>query len=145
MVVIDADLQDPPELIPKMIEKWREGYEVVYGKRLKRAGETWFKKTTAALFYRFLRSMASQDIPTDAGDFRLLDRRIVRILLENVNERCRYMRGLVAWMGFRQTYVEYDRETGDWLVAANGTPMEWRVRPDGTAERRFMPVDAREV
>lgn len=110
VVVIDADLQDPPELIPKMIEKWREGYEVVYGKRLKRAGETWFKKTTAALFYRFLRSMASQDIPTDAGDFRLLDRRIVRILLENVNERCRYMRGLVAWMGFRQTYVEYDRD-----------------------------------
>lgn len=110
VVIIDADLQDPPELIPRMVAKWKEGYEVVYGKRTKRKGETAFKKITAALFYRFLRAMANQDIPVDAGDFRLLDRRICRILLENVNERCRYMRGLVSWMGFRQTFIEYERE-----------------------------------
>ncbi len=110
VVIIDADLQDPPELIPRMVAKWKEGYEVVYGKRTKRKGETAFKKITAALFYRVLRAMANQDIPVDAGDFRLLDRRICRILLENVNERCRYMRGLVSWMGFRQTFIEYERE-----------------------------------
>lgn len=110
VVIIDADLQDPPELIPTMVAKWKDGYEVVYGKRTKRKGETPFKKITASLFYRFLRAMANQDIPVDAGDFRLIDRRICRILLENVNERCRYMRGLVSWMGFRQTFVEYERD-----------------------------------
>jgi len=109
VVVIDADLQDPPEVIPRMIEKWREGYDVVYGKRLERKGETWFKKVTAAGFYRLLRALSDQEIPADAGDFRLLDRRVCDAL-NALPERNRYIRGLVAWMGYRQTAVEYVRE-----------------------------------
>ena len=93
VVVIDADLQDPPELIPKMIEKWREGYDVVYGKRASRKGETFFKKFTAKVFYRFLRSMTDVDIPVDTGDFRLIDRKVCEAL-KLVNERNRYIRGI---------------------------------------------------
>lgn len=109
IVVIDADLQDPPELIPQMLKKWSEGYDVVYGKRLKREGETVFKKHTAKLFYRFLRSMTDIDIPVDTGDFRLIDRRVCDAL-KNVNERNRYIRGIISWLGFRQTAVEYVRD-----------------------------------
>ena len=108
-VIIDADLQDPPEIIPEMIKKWREGFEVVYGKRTERKGENFFKKTTANLFYRFLRSLTSVDIPVDAGDFRLIDRKVIEAL-NKINEKNRYMRGLVSWVGFRQTYVEYSRD-----------------------------------
>ncbi|MFF2909586.1 MULTISPECIES: glycosyltransferase family 2 protein [Bacillales] len=109
VVVIDADLQDPPEVILQMIEKWKEGYEVVYGKRLKRHGETLFKKVTAKLFYRLLSSMTSVEIPTDTGDFRLIDRKVCDVL-RGLKEKNRYVRGLVSWVGFRQTMVEYVRE-----------------------------------
>ncbi|WP_151737939.1 glycosyltransferase family 2 protein ['Paenibacillus yunnanensis' Narsing Rao et al. 2020] len=109
VVVIDADLQDPPEVILQMIAKWKQGYEVVYAKRLKRHGETLFKKTTAKLFYRILRSMTSVDIPTDTGDFRLIDRKVCDVL-RGLKEKNRYVRGLVSWVGFRQTSVEYVRE-----------------------------------
>lgn len=109
VVVIDADLQDPPEIILQMIDKWKEGYEVVYAKRLKRHGETLFKKVTAKLFYRLLRSMTSVDIPTDTGDFRLIDRKVCDVL-RGLKEKNRYVRGLVSWVGFRQTMVEYVRE-----------------------------------
>lgn len=109
IVVIDADLQDPPEVILKMIDKWKEGYEVVYGKRLKRKGETLFKKLTALLFYRLLRSMTSFDIPLDTGDFRLIDRKVCDVL-KGLKEKNRFVRGLVSWVGFRQTSVEYVRE-----------------------------------
>jgi glycosyltransferase involved in cell wall biosynthesis len=109
VVVIDADLQDPPELIPKMIAKWRQGYDVVYGKRLRREGESLFKKITAKLFYRFLRSMTDVDIPVDTGDFRLIDRK-VRDALKQTGERNRYVRGLISWLGFKQTAIEYIRE-----------------------------------
>jgi len=107
-VVIDADLQDPPELIPKMLEKWREGYDVVYGKRLERKGESYFKKITAALFYRSLRKMTDVDIPVDAGDFRLIDRKVCDAL-KQVNERNRYVRGIISWLGFKQAGVEFIR------------------------------------
>lgn len=109
IVVIDADLQDPPELIPKMIEKWREGYDVVYGKRGERKGETFFKKLTAKVFYRFLRNMTDVDIPVDTGDFRLIDRKVCEAL-KLVNERNRYIRGIISWLGFKQIGVEFTRE-----------------------------------
>ena len=109
IVIIDADLQDPPELIPQMIAKWREGYEVVYAKRSQRKGETLFKKWTAALFYRLLGALAEISIPLDTGDFRLIDRKVCDALC-SIRERNRFVRGLVSWVGFRQTAIEYVRE-----------------------------------
>jgi glycosyltransferase involved in cell wall biosynthesis len=109
VIVIDADLQDPPELIPKMIEKWKDGYDVVYAQRLKRKGETFFKRETAHLFYRLLRASTDIEIPVDAGDFRLLDRRVCDVL-KTLPEKNRYVRGLVSWTGFKQVAVEYERD-----------------------------------
>ena len=109
VVVIDGDLQDPPEIIPVMIEKWKEGFDVVYGKRISRKGESAFKKLTAAMFYRFLRSMTDVNIPVDTGDFRLIDRKVCDAL-KYVKEKNRYVRGLISWLGFRQTAVEFERE-----------------------------------
>lgn len=109
VVIIDADLQDPPEVILEMVKKWQEGYEVVYGKRLKRAGETFFKKFTAKMFYRFLDSMTDVKLPVDVGDFRLIDRKVCDAM-KSLPERSRYVRGLVSWVGFKQTSVEYMRE-----------------------------------
>ncbi|EST13496.1 glycosyltransferase family 2 protein [Sporolactobacillus laevolacticus] len=109
VVVIDADLQDPPELILKMIEKWQEGYDVVYGKRVERKGETFFKKMTASLFYRTLRMSTEIDIPLDTGDFRLIDRRVCEEM-KRIPEKNRFIRGLVSWVGFKQTAIEYIRD-----------------------------------
>ncbi|MEA5008669.1 glycosyltransferase family 2 protein [Clostridium tyrobutyricum] len=108
IVVIDADLQDPPEVIHKMIKKWKEGYDVVYGKRAKRQGESFFKKLTARAFYRLLKDMTSIDIPVDTGDFRLIDRKVCNTL-NSLPERNRYVRGLVSWIGYKQTSVEFIR------------------------------------
>lgn len=109
VVVIDADLQDPPEVIPEMIKKWREGYDVVYGQRVKRKGETWFKKITAKMFYRVLRRLTEVDIPVDTGDFRLIDRKVCNAL-KKVGERNRYIRGIISWLGFKSAPVEFVRE-----------------------------------
>ncbi|GIP15502.1 putative glycosyltransferase YkcC [Paenibacillus montaniterrae] len=109
IIIIDADLQDPPEVILQMIDKWRDGYEVVYGKRVKRKGETWFKKATAKIFYRTLRALTNVDIPADTGDFRLIDRKVCDVL-KGLKEKNRFVRGLVSWIGFRQTSVEFVRE-----------------------------------
>ncbi|WP_168122077.1 glycosyltransferase family 2 protein [Paenibacillus sp. HB172176] len=109
IIVIDADLQDPPEVILAMIEKWKEGFEVVYGRRLERKGETIFKKVTAKAFYRVLRSMTTIDIPLDTGDFRLIDRKVCDVL-RGLKEKNRFVRGLISWIGFKQTSVEYVRE-----------------------------------
>lgn len=108
VVVMDADLQDPPELVPAMLERWRQGYEVVYGVRTDREGETWFKLVTARLFYRLIRRMSDIDIPLDSGDFRLLDRRVVDAIV-GMPERDRFVRGMVSWVGFRQTGLPYRR------------------------------------
>lgn len=108
VVVMDADLQDPPETIGPMIDKWREGFEVVYAIRRSRAGETWLKKFLAAGFYRVFRRLAKVNVPMDAGDFRLVDRCVVDALKE-MRELHRFMRGLTCWVGFRQASVEYDR------------------------------------
>jgi len=107
--VIDADLQDPPEIFPEMAEKWKEGYHVVYGKRIKRKGETIFKKVTAKIFYRFLQKMTSVDLPPDTGEFRLIDRKVCDVV-NKLPEKNRYIRGLVSWVGFKQIPVEYHRE-----------------------------------
>lgn len=109
IVVIDGDLQDPPEVIPEMLSKWREGFDVVYGKRVERKGETFFKKITAAIFYRFLRRMTDVDIPVNTGDFRLIDRKVCDAL-KLVKERSRYIRGIISWLGFKQTGVEFSRD-----------------------------------
>lgn len=109
IVIIDADLQDPPELIPRMIEKWQEGYEVVYARRVQRKGETLFKKWTASLFYRTLRMMTEVDIPLDTGDFRLIDRKVCDVM-HGIREKSRFIRGLISWIGFRQAAIEYIRE-----------------------------------
>jgi polyisoprenyl-phosphate glycosyltransferase len=109
VVVIDADLQDPPEVIPAMIAKWREGYDVVYGRRAVRKGETLFKRFTSAAFYRVLQKLTDVDIPVDTGDFRLIDRKVCNAL-KSVKERNRYIRGIISWLGFRQTAVEFVRE-----------------------------------
>lgn len=109
IVFIDADLQDPPEVILQMIEKWREGFDVVYGQRRRRQGESVFKLATASVFYRMLRSLASIDIPPDVGDFRLISARVAQ-QLRALREKDRYIRGLVSWVGFKQTAVVYDRD-----------------------------------
>lgn len=108
VVVMDSDLQDPPEVVPKMIAAWRSGVDVVYAVRRSRDGETWLKRSLASLFYRFLRSLSDTDIPTDTGDFRLMSRPVVDAL-NSMPERDRYVRGMVAWTGFRQEPLYFDR------------------------------------
>lgn len=109
IVIIDADLQDPPEVIVPMVAKWREGYDVVYGKRARREGESFMKKATAKLFYRVMRSLTQFSIPVDTGDFRLVSRRAADAFLA-MPERQRFVRGMFSWVGFRQTGVVYNRE-----------------------------------
>lgn len=109
VIVLDADLQDPPELIPAMVEQWRAGYQVVYAQRVQRRQESWFKRLTAYGFYRVLRHLADVDIPTDTGDFCLMDRQVVEAL-NAMPERNRYLRGLRAWAGFRQTAIPFQRD-----------------------------------
>lgn len=109
IVILDADLQDPPELIPDMVEKWRQGYQVVYAQRTQRRKEGWFKRFTAYAFYRLLKNLADVDIPTDTGDFCLMDRQVVDAL-NSMPERNRYIRGLRSWVGFRQTAIRFERE-----------------------------------
>lgn len=108
VIIIDADLQDPPEVILQMIEKWREGYEVVYAVRSEREGESWFKTFTASFFYRLIYRITEVKIPLDTGDFRLMDRKVVAVM-NTMRERHRFLRGMSAWVGFRQTGVEYRR------------------------------------
>lgn len=108
IVVIDADLQDPPEVIPEMIEKWKEGYEVVFGQRKKREGETLFKKFTAAAFYRCLNMVTNVDIPLDTGDFRLIDRKVCDAY-NKLSEHNRFVRGIFSWLGYKTTSVEFER------------------------------------
>ncbi|BAY35004.1 family 2 glycosyl transferase (plasmid) [Nostoc carneum NIES-2107] len=109
VVILDADLQDPPELIPDMVEKWRQGYQIVYAQRIQRRKEGWFKRFTAYAFYRILKQLADVDIPTDTGDFCLLDRKVVD-LLNSMPERNRYIRGLRAWVGFNQIAIKFERD-----------------------------------
>ena len=108
VIIIDADLQDPPEVITELVAKWREGYEVVYAVRHEREGESWFKLFTASLFYRLIFRITDVKIPMDTGDFRLMDRKVVDVM-NSMRERHRFLRGMSAWVGFRQIGVQYNR------------------------------------
>ncbi|RPH56561.1 MAG: glycosyltransferase, partial [Chloroflexi bacterium] len=108
VVIIDADLQDPPEVILDLAKKWEEGYEVVYAVRAEREGESWFKLFTASLFYRLIYRITDVKIPLDTGDFRLLDRKVVDVM-NSMREKHRFLRGMAAWVGFKQIGVEYKR------------------------------------
>jgi dolichol-phosphate mannosyltransferase len=134
VIVMDADLQDPPEVVLQMIEKWRQGYEVVYAVRTRREGETWFKLLTASLFYRLLQRVADVDIPLDAGDFRLMDRRVV-LAMRQLREKHRFMRGLSSWVGFKQTPVEYER--AERFAGATKYPLRKMLRLAGNAITSF--------
>jgi glycosyltransferase involved in cell wall biosynthesis len=109
VVVIDADLQDPPEVILQLLAKWREGFHVVYAVRAERKGETWFKKLTAKVFYRMIYRITDVDIPVDTGDFRLMDRKVVSAV-QSMREHNRFIRGMTSWVGFKQTGVDYVRQ-----------------------------------
>jgi len=109
VIVMDADLQDPPEVVAEMIARWKEGYEIVYGRRLRREGETRFKRWTASLFYKMLARLSSVNIPRDVGDFRLIDRKVLEAF-RNMPEQDRFVRGMFAWLGFRQTEVCFHRQ-----------------------------------
>lgn len=109
IIILDADLQDPPELIPRLVEKWQQGYQVVYAQRIRRRQETWFKRLPAYVFYRLMRRLADVDIPLDTGDFCLMDRRVVDVL-NTMPERNRYIRGLRSWVGLPQTSVSFERD-----------------------------------
>ncbi|NMB55985.1 MAG: glycosyltransferase family 2 protein [Leptolinea sp.] len=108
VVIIDADLQDPPEVILDLIARWREGYEVVYAIRAEREGESWFKTFTASFFYRLIQKITDVNIPLDTGDFRLMDRKVVNVL-NSMHERHRFLRGMSAWVGFKSIGVKYKR------------------------------------
>ncbi len=109
VVIIDADLQDPPEVILNLVEKWRDGYEVVYAVREEREGESWFKRITASLFYRLIFRITDVDIPLDTGDFRLIDKKVVAVM-KQMREKHRFLRGMSAWVGFKQIGVKYKRK-----------------------------------
>ncbi len=143
VVIIDADLQDPPEIIADLLAKWREGFEVVYAVRKSREGETWLKKFLAASFYRTFHKLAKVNVPMDAGDFRLVDRKVVDALKE-VRELHRFMRGLTCWVGFKQGAVYYDRAArkagvtkypvwkslklaADAITSFSGQPLQWMM------------------
>ncbi|MGK7954467.1 MAG: glycosyltransferase family 2 protein, partial [Crocosphaera sp.] len=139
IIPIDADLQDPPELIEQLIEKWREGYDVVYGKRRSRQGESWFKKTTANAFYRLIGRISTVPIPRDTGDFRLLDRRVVEAI-KTMPERTRFMKGLFAWVGFKQTYVLYDRPNRVQGITKWNYWKLWNFALDGITSFSLVPL-----
>ncbi|NLN47210.1 MAG: glycosyltransferase family 2 protein [Clostridiaceae bacterium] len=141
IVVIDADLQDPPEVIAELVSRWREGYEVVYARRIERKGETAFKRRTARLYYRLLRGLTTVDIPVDTGDFRLIDAKVRDALLA-VPEHNRYVRGLVSWLGFRQTFVPYVREKRFAGVTKYPLRKMIRLAADGITSFSYKPLKA---
>jgi glycosyltransferase involved in cell wall biosynthesis len=139
VVVLDADLQDPPELIPQMLAAWRKGSDVVSMRRRSRQGETWFKATSAHFFYRLLNRLSDVPVPTDVGDFRLISRRVV-VALNQMPERNRYMKGLFAWVGFSQVTLEYDRDARAAGVAKQNYWRLWALAVDGITSFSVVPL-----
>ena len=139
VVVMDADLQDPPSVIPNMIEKWQEGFDVIYGKRLIREGESFFKRFSAKAFYRVMRKVANVDIPLDTGDFRLMDRKVVDAL-SKLNEPEPFVRGLVSWVGFKQTAVTYERQERNAGVTKYPLTKMIRLASDGITSFSEIPL-----
>jgi glycosyltransferase involved in cell wall biosynthesis len=139
VVIIDGDLQDPPEVIPEMVDLWREGSEVVYGQREEREGETWFKLATAKIFYRLLRGITPVEIPVDTGDFRLMGPRAVEAF-RAMPERNRFIRGLVSWIGFRQSAVMYRRQAREAGETKFPVRKMLRFALDGITSFSFFPL-----
>ena len=139
VIPIDADLQDPPELIVKLIAKWREGYDVVYATRRSRQGETWLKKISAIAFYQTIGKMSRVPIPANTGDFRLLDRRVVEAI-KKLPERTRFMKGLFAWVGYKQTSVLFDREPRYRGETTWSYWKLWNFALDGIISFSFLPL-----
>ncbi|MCL6603280.1 MAG: glycosyltransferase family 2 protein [Paenibacillus sp.] len=139
VIIIDADMQDPPELILDMIKEWKKGYDVVYAKRVKRRGESLFKKWTASLFYRVLRYSTDISIPVDTGDFRLIDRKVCD-QLKRLPEKNRFVRGLVSWVGFRQKAIEYERD--ERLAGETKYPLKRMIKLslDGITSFSYKPL-----
>jgi len=139
VVIIDADLQDPPELIGELLLKWREGYDVVYATRRSRAGESWLKRLTAFGFYRVLNLISEVAIPDNTGDFRLLDRRVVEALRQ-IPERNRFMKGLFSWVGYKQTAVVFDRPPRHRGISSWNYWKLWNFALEGLTSFSFMPL-----
>jgi polyisoprenyl-phosphate glycosyltransferase len=139
VVIMDSDLQDPPELIPKLAARWREGYDVVYAVRSQREGESGFKTRSAHLFYRLMNRLSDVDLPLDAGDFRLIDRRVADTV-RGMREPDRYLRGMFAWTGFRQTGVEYAREARTAGDTKYSLPRMLRFATDGLISFSTAPL-----
>ena len=139
VVIIDADLQDPPEAIPQLVAKWQRGAQVVFAVRAKRLGESWLKRSTAAAFYRIINRLTELHIPLDSGDFRLLDRQVV-LALREVREHHRFMRGLSVWLGFRQASVQYVRQ--ERFAGVSKYPMRKMMRfaADGITSFSYVPL-----
>jgi polyisoprenyl-phosphate glycosyltransferase len=139
VIVTDADLQDPPELIPELIAAWRQGFDTVYAQRSQRHGETWLKRASATAFYRVLRRSTSVPIPPDTGDFRLISRRVVHAL-SRVRERRRFMKGLFAWVGFSSCAVSYDRQPRHSGHTAWTYWKLWNLAVEGITSFTTMPL-----
>ena len=139
IVLIDADLQDPPEVILQLIEQWRAGYEVVYAVRTERKGETWFKRFTAKAFYRIVHRITDVKIPVDTGDFRLMDEKVADVL-RNMPEHHRFIRGMTSWVGFRQTGVGYSRDPRTWGETKYPLSKMIRFALDGVTSFSFFPL-----
>ena len=139
VVIMDADLQDPPELLPELVARWREGYDVAYAVRAKRAGETVFKLATAATFYRLLRRITNVDIPVDTGDFRLMSRKAVEAF-RRLPEHHRFTRGMVAWLGFRQIGVPYNRAPRHAGETKYPLKKMLRLASDGITSFSYLPL-----
>ena len=139
IIPIDADLQDPPELIEQLIDKWREGFDVVYATRRSRRGETWLKRISAVAFYQTIGKMSRVPIPSNTGDFRLLDRRVVEAL-KKMPERTRFMKGLFAWVGYKQTSIMFDREPRFQGATTWNYWKLWNFALDGIISFSFLPL-----
>jgi dolichol-phosphate mannosyltransferase len=139
IIVMDTDLQDPPEVVPRLIDKWREGYQLVYAQRAERAGETWFKKVTASAFYRLITRITSVQIPVDTGEFRLLDRKVVDAI-RSMREYNRFMRGLSVWVGYKQAGITYERDARK--AGETKFPLKKMVRLalDGITSFSYLPL-----
>jgi glycosyltransferase involved in cell wall biosynthesis len=139
VVVIDADLQDPPELIPELVAAWRAGFDMIYAKRRSRAGESWLKRGTAKGFYRLMQGMGDLRLPEDTGDFRLMSRRVVDAVRQ-LREQHRFMKGLFAWVGYPTTFVLYDREPRSSGVSKWSYWELWNLALEGITSFTVMPL-----
>jgi len=139
IIIIDADLQDPPELFPELVAKWQEGYDIVHARRRRRVGESGFKLWTASLFYRVLRRLTNIDIPVDVGDFRLISRKAL-LSFQQLKERRRYVRGMMAWLGYPQAFVDFDRDKRFAGTTKYPLPKLLRLCLDGISSFSVLPL-----